>query len=467
MDPIIISPSQNISLYPALVGKSNEDIVCAWYEYTSPDYPTRSDIWCSITKNGIAWSDPFNVSGKVSYNNGPSLICRHVGSYMIAWHSWRKPGKEPFSIDGDVSNIWLAESEDGRTWTSPVMPITCISSTKYAMLAQGTADSVVWLFFEDRTNGKLCFIKSKNLKRWSEPLMLPDIITHGKQYDVAVDWNGTIYLVFASETDKIGLWLIKSKDGMHWSDPKLIFSYHGLKLARPRISIDEMNRIWVSCHSEAWGSYAKCYRLRVLSGKLNLTFSSEKTPGNACWAVNAVHITCMRTGQTKFFTFGPDIFSFDSPAIKVTEEDCVYRKEKGYGFNGQVKCILRELGDSITRTLFYDEEPKTFSVDLPDGEYEIRIIYSSWIASTPGTLVNTNAEVLSFTESDIRSDAVFVCCLVNGICVYERKISPDSGYDHNRPSRIISSPWDDRKFIAWTSYGPKSVNIVLNSFAEI
>ena len=79
---------------------------------------------------------PANLSGGLSYNNGPSLIQTPDGGFLVAWHSWRPPGREPFLPDGNIRNIWLATSGEGTSWSEPRMAFPEISRTEYASLAR-------------------------------------------------------------------------------------------------------------------------------------------------------------------------------------------------------------------------------------------------------------------------------------------------------------------------------------------
>lgn len=457
----VVSRSKNISLYPTLALGKHGELVCAWYEYGSPDMPARSDVWCSLSKNGMHWSEPINVSGEDSYNNGPNILWSSMGYYLLAWHSWRKPGKEPFSPDGDICNIYMSKSSDGQSWSEPSMVFRRLLNTEYPTLVPG-ADGFIRLFFIHRESKKLNVSKTIDGVQWGEPEELPSFITHAKYPDVAVGPDKTFYIVFVTEEEK-SLQLAASKDGRLWSEPQHISFPYKVRLTRPKISVDPKGKIWVACHSDAWGSYTAHYGLRLSVPRLELTVRSNKTPGNSCWALNAIEIICEQTGVSKFFTFGPGVTYNVHPMIKVTEKNCLYTPEKGYGFDGSVHSILRELGDEITRTLFYSDEPRKFIVDLLSGEYEIKIIYSSWIASTPGTFFQFNTDVLYIEQSEIASDSVFVFCLDKGKCIFSDKVNIDTDFDNNRPSKVVHAI-NGKKYLAWTKYGPKSIDVVMNLF---
>ncbi len=465
MTPIIISRSPNISLYPTLTLGKNGELVCAWYEYTSPHEPARSDIWCSVSKNGTDWIAPVNVSGEVSYNNGPGVLWSTSGDYLLAWHSWRDPGKEPFTPDGDICNIFLARSSDGYAWTAPRIAFKQLFNTEYATLVQGE-DDLLRVFFIHRDSQRLYVSKSKDGVQWEKPVKLPGFIAQGKYPDVAVGPDKALYLVFVGQQDRESLWLTTSQNGQNWSEPQPIAPLADLWLTRPKISIDLNGRIWVACHSETWGSHTAKYAVRLRGPQLELTVRSNQTPGNFCWALNAIEITCMQTGAGRFFTFGPDGTSNGHPMINVTDKNYRYTPEKGYGFDGSVKSILRELGDEITRTLFYSDEPRKFVVDLPQGEYEIKIIYSSWIASTPGTSFQFNADRLYVEHPEIVSDSVFVFGMDKGKCIFSDKVNMDKDCDNNRPSKVVHT-MNGKKYLAWTKYGPQSIDVVMTSFSGL
>jgi len=458
----VISRSQNISLYPTLSLGMNGEFVCAWYEYSSPDMPARSDVWCSLSKNGVNWTEPVNVSGQDSYNNGPSVLSCRKDYYLLAWHSWRKPGKAPFTPDGDICNIFIAQSTDCRSWSEPMMVLQRLSNTEYPAMVRGP-DGLLRLFFAHRDSKKLYVSKIKDGVQSGEPEELAGLTSEVRYPDVAVGPDKSLYLAFVMEQEKESLWLTASEDWATWSPPQPISPSDNVRLTRPKISVDEKGKVWVTCHSDAWGSYTVRYGLRLSTPRLELEVSSNKTPGNSCWTLNAVEVVYKRTGAVKLFTFGPDMFSFASPVVKVTEQHCLYTPEKMYGFDRPLHSMLREIGNNITRTLFYGEEPRKFLIDLAEGEYEIKITYCSWIASTPGTLFHLNGDILYVEQPHVTPDSVFMSCLEKGKCIFTKRVNPDIDFDNNRPSKIVHAD-NNKKHVAWSRYGPKSIDIVLRSF---
>jgi hypothetical protein len=403
----IISASENISLYPSIVeGKKGGQILCAWYEYSSPVRPARSDIFCAVSEDICNFSEPVNISGCISYNNGPSVFFIGNGHYLVAWHSWREPGREPFTPDGDISNIWLSLSEDGFNWSEPWLAISNLSNTEYGALAG--SDGLIMLFFTDRNRKRLCTSISNNGLNFSEPQDMPDFFGNAMLPDAAVGPDGTIYLVYIVKGEKDPIFFTKSLDGKNWQEPKVVSTGLGSSLSRPKISVDEQNRLWVACHTDNWGSFKRSYYKRVKNSSLEIHIRNDKTPGNACWTLNAATISSTDGRYKKKFSFGSDVFDLKKDITVVTEKDALYTKDRGYGTDKKVGSMLRELGDEITRTMFYGDEETVFKMDLEPGDYELELIYSSWIAARPGTTFSLNTEIMNAQAPNFKPDSIYI-----------------------------------------------------------
>ena len=456
----LISTSGNIALYPSLVLKKNGGLACSWYEYASPDKPAPSDIWFAQSDAHNSWTKPINVSRSVSYNNGPSLHWCSLGFYLIAWHSWRKPGREPFSADGDICNIWVSKSEDGLQWTEPSMAFPRLSNNEYATLTE-TVDQSLWMVFFQRSTRSLFISSSKDGLIWKEPAGLPEPISLGKFPDLAIDIKGTFYLAYIGNNgirDVVRMAL--SNDGRQWCDDHEVFGLDNVDLSKPRVSVAPSGSIWIACQNNEWGSYVAEYIVRTTSKQITINVHADKTPGNALWVLNAVDIRDPAGAFHKLYTFGPRREDMEEDAVQITDDDCEYNSRKGFGFVGKVNGVIRELGDRITRSYFCSDEPGRLIIDLQEGVYTVKIYYSSHIAALPGTVFDIEGDILNFQEPSLRNEKCYIC-RVDLADTKHMELCPGNEFDNNRPSKILHIPEETSKYIAWTRFTPGSTGIAV------
>jgi len=460
LDAVPISRSGNIALYPALAASSVGRLGVAWYEYGSPCETERSDIWHSVQDASGSWSDPVNVSGGVSFNNGPSLIWDgRRRTWTCAWHSWRPPGREPFIVNGDVTNIWYADISIDGIVHSPKLAFENVPNTEYASLAVGIDDSLN-LLYQDRTLQLQCLAQSRNGTKFILGPHLPDGLAAGQHGDMAIDSKGTTWVTYVGLAG--GIYLTAQGRDDRWSEPRCISEGIDAALTRPKLSFCPQGKAWVSCHSTTWGSRTSRYRVRTAESHLILHFGSDGSPGNYCWTCNALSVrgdNCER-----HFSFGPDVFSLPSRFEAVPIEECVYESDRGYGFERPPRCQLRKLGNELTRGMFYDNRPGRFRIDIPAGEYEIEIVYSSWVAPTAGTTITFDVEVLDVQIPDETRDEIFLLKVDPNERVKVMNVSNGKGCDENRPSKLVHDARTDLKQLTWTSYGPQKVEILHASF---
>lgn len=460
LEAVSISRSCNISLYPTLAMNNVGRLGIAWYEYGSPHKTDRSDVWFSLQDANGTWTEPVNVSGGISYNSGPSLIWIHTGGYWCcAWHSWRPPGREPFIVNGDVTNIWLSNVSNDGVVQSPHKALSGVFNTEYASLAITPNDELQLLFHNRSLHLQYLTQSSKKIPLTPGPAFL-GCLGAGQFGDLAFGPDGMAWIAYVGESGGIYL-ASRAQDGC-WSQSRRIDTGVGTVVTRPKISVCPKGTVWVACHSSTWGSRSSRYHVRTLGSHLAIRFESTGSPGNHCWTCNA--ITLRGVGGERSFSFGPDVLPLPKGITPVTVEQSLYNPKKGYGFENPPKSQLRELGNELTRGLFYDDMPSTFRVDIPDGDYEIEVVNSSWIASTAGTRVFFEGEILDSQLPYQEHDAVFILQVRPDGEVQSMRISKGESCDENRPSKVIHDASTGRKHLAWTCYGPKKVEIVYASF---
>lgn len=456
----VVSRSGNIALYPALAMSHEGCLGLAWYEYGSPNETDRSDVMFSSRGDAGTWSDPLNVSDGISYNNGPSLIWMNAEQcWRCAWHSWRPPGREPFIPGGDVTNIWLRDIAVTGSVQRPVQALSGTRSTEYASLAT-LPSGETRLLYHDRVLLAQCLTSADGNPPFLPGESLPASFDMGAHADIALGPDGSTWVAYAGKSG--GIYLAVRDGAGQWHEPRRVDVTGEASLTRPKLSLCDEGRIWLTCHSNTWGSRKARYRVHTKNAHVSIRLESSAGPGNHCWTCNAITLRGM--GEERQFSFGPDVFDKPANTVAVTAEDSLYDPSRGYGFDRRPRSQLRKLGDDLTRGLFYDDAPAVFRVDTLPGNYEIEVTYSSWIAPSAGTAIAIEAEVL---EADLPAqdrDAVFVICVEKGGEMQSFPVSLGGGLDENRPSRVVHDVRTGARHLAWTRYGPDRVEIVCASF---
>ena len=457
ISPVVaVSRSGNIALYPALAAGIDGRLGLAWYEYSSPYRADRSDVWFSSLKRSTAeWTPPANISAGVSYNNGPALAWSGThGHWLCAWHSWRPPGAEPFVVGGDITNLWSAEISLTGDATPAQQMLPGTSNTEYAAL--GTLEHGGWgLLYHDRASATQCLAFS-HVPPFVRGTPLPESFAAGSVADfVAAD--GTLWLIYVARNG--GRFLTSRRAAGPWALPRRLDSSSADELTRPRISVERDGTLWIACHSNTWGRRQATLRAHV-SEAVVVHLEADGTPGNNCWTCNA--ITIHGAGFSRTFSFGPDVFTARDGVEPVEEATCLYDAARGHGFDRRPASQLRELGDELTRGLFFDYEPAAFRVDVPAGEYEIEVLYSSWIAPTAGTRIRVDG-IVPGAPLVQRQDAIHLMRISVDGTIEQRVLSENQALDESRPSRVVIDE-QGVKHLAWTRYGPDRIDVVHASF---
>jgi hypothetical protein len=459
-----ISISGNIALYPSLSINPDGMTAIVWYEYSSRYETKQSDIWfSSMDKNG-GWSKPINLSQGVSYNNGPSLVWIHSNNcWRCSWHSWRPPGKEPFIEGGDITNLWYIDISLESLISMPGLLLPGVLNTEYASLAFTDSKDMMTVLYYNRIENQQYLANMHNQSPLSYEIeSLPKEISNGQHGDIAIDYKGIMWITFVGNDGHI--YLTSKRKDCEWTQPSSISDISSSKYMRPKISICSQNKLWIACHTNNWGSRVTRYKVKTTTEQLEIYLESDQTPGNHCWACNTILI---RNGENeKLFSFGPDAFIHQINTIVVTEGHSLFNNSRGFGFDHKPRSQLRELGNELTKGLFYDDKPAVFRINVPVGIYEIEIGISSWIAPVDGMQVSFNAEILESEKRVKIYDKVHLLQVDADMKVCTYILSDQQNYDQNRPSKVMHNIYSNQKSIAWTSYGPNNIKVVYTSFAE-
>ena len=382
---------------------------------------------------------------------------------LLAWHSWRKPGKPPFQ-GGDVCNVWMCVEKKGG-WSPSFQPLPTLSDTNYPAVVFGR-DKRYWMSFVLRENSSLGLANSVDGIDWN-------MVSKGifdfpvTNADSTVDSEGRLWLaVVGKRKNQNELLITSSRDGKKWEKPATPFEF-GKRPARPRISCDETGRLWLAWHSDYWDSVELECSIEVKGGKLEQTVFCDGSPGNHCWAWNGVEIKWVCRGQERNlrFEFGispqeKEAESKEATPIRLTPSNCLYDKAKGYGFDYPVEGMRRSKGEGVTKELFYSCSKRTFSVDLPNGHYRVKNWLSSWLVARKQATLEVNRGEKVFRPSEINhgKEEVFVShCEKNG--KWSKAVSlPFEGYEANRPSKIVESG-SGKCRLFWTGVDKNGVSV--------
>ncbi len=463
-----VSVSPNISLYPSLAAAPDGSLCCAWYEYTSPTHPDRSDIWFSRTRDGKNWSAPVNVSGEVSYNNGPSLIVRGDGSYVLAWHSWRLPGTAPFSPDGGRRHIWVSVSKDGLNWSTPRMALPVGTGSEYAALVEGN-NGMLWMLSRRSETGVLQLSASSDAVEWSEPEMLDFGDLQVASADIAVKPNGDRMLALTKSGSSSEIILAEVKEhGQCTVHRDIALDVEG-SLGRPKIAIDSQGRMYLTCHSHTWGARHAHYGVEADKGQIKIEVHGDGSGGNACWALNAIRLQSPAGEHSRLYNFGPRIGDAESNELEIDASTALNDSQGEISINGPVDCISRQLGDRLTRTNWYCSAPRCITLRVPNGYYKLEIIYSSWVASTPGARIVLEPEPVEQRQDVYAPEHCFVARVEQEQDVVFIRVpsTREPQRDNNRPSRVAWCEVTQSGWLAWTRFTDSGVDIVVAPLDEL
>ncbi len=446
-----ISQSGNIALYPSLCVARHGVLACCWYEYTSPDRPTRSDIWFSQQVSDGEWSPAINLSGGVSYNNGPALACNGEGQFVAAWHSWRPPGREPFSAEGDRYHIWTVSSGDGKHWTDARLLFEELPQTKYAAVA--FSGESCFLAFSQQSTKTILTSSSPDGRLWDSPRPLCEKASRFPSICCRAD--GSLLMAFSVPGEK-GLWLSNSREGKKWETPRHILADYDGGVTKPKVSVDSSGAVWLACQTENWGSFRRRFRVSCSRDVLKILFSTGGGAGNGVWTLNAINIS--RSGEKKELRFGPAFQQDPSGTIRIGAANWSWQDGRPCGFDGPVEEILRELGDETTRSMVYSDRDRTLGIRIGPGDFDVEIVYSSWVAARPAFQASFDADCSEEKSVSPRGDQCLLFRARDGVN-FEliAETSPDE--DHSRPSAVCET-MPGHYWVAWSSFDGPLVQIV-------
>jgi len=396
--PELLFERKHICLYPSLLTEGS-NCYLSWYEYNSATKPSASQLYLSKKSQYGAWTSPEPLTSGEDYDNGPSLCLDGKNQLLLAWHSWRPPGRGPF-IQNSMRNVWLMSVPlDVKSTGQPFLAFENLPQTSYpAIIRSERGRYIMSMTIEE---SKIGISKSVDGRQWSQP----NILFEGMRSDLIEDAKGIFRLVF--ERDKF-LYVSSSNDLVKWTKPILICHQQSV---RPKISQIE-NHFYVLWHSDHWGKSQISQKLNHVGGKLKLKLKPGIHAGNHHWAISNIKIN--HQGMLL-----RDI-TFDSENVKKY-------------FTGHVEVIERMFGDRLV----HSSAPRILAMDLQKGEYEIVICMESWIASTREMKVAINGRDVEMRPTE--PDQIYYnhssdfdhwsppIQITTGIC------------DSNRPSKMMSS----------------------------
>jgi len=442
---------ENISLWPTICNTNDRSVLVVWYEYNSKTEVKPSDIFFTTLKDGKIGLIK-KLSSYTGYDNGPNIIQDKYGSTWFSWHSWRDPGKGPF-IPDSTENIWMKCKYKSDTWSDEFLPFPNMKSTNYPSLIQINDGRYVMVFSIESRN-EIYISVSTNGFLWDEPrkIEIPGLV----RADIIEDNCGQ-YLITCErkESNSSDIIVIKSNDLNDWGNvTKLPGSDNGY---RPKISQNKHGDYLITWHSNHWGSNEYIFYSEVLNEYLNITFESDNSGGNACWALNYIEITNKENNFCKIFNFGVNGINESNKYIKITDKNCLFGKNN-YGFTDYVYSMVRNLGDDLTTDFVYCNKKNTFKIHVPNGQYRIKCILSSWIASTKKITITINGCIV-YKPDNCDHDKSFYSISHDGKSWNMPNIIKSNNYDINRPSKIIE--YNNQYIVALTVFNQHGVFIEL------
>ena len=373
--------------------------------------------------------------------------------FVVAWHSWRPPGREPFSRDGDRYNIWLSRSEDGSTWEEAELPFPGHPQSKYAALtiSRGTC----FLAFSRQDTKAIWLSSSCEGRSWASPE--PHSIRAARFPSLASDTKGNLLIAFSVPEEK-GLWLSRSDDGKKWSVAFQVLEGSGYQLTKPKVSVDSAGSIWIACQTENWGSFSRRFRLKGASDIFEISLATAGGSGNAVWTLNAIILSHPDGRVLKRILFGPTVQDGLPDVIRIGAGNWEWDESRRCGFNSPVQEILRELGTEITRSMIYCDSPRKFRIAADSVEMDVEIIFSSWVAARPALTIAFNMDSWETETPPPRGDQ---CLLFRSKDAKHFDLIAETcpAEDHSRPSAVCENA-PGRFLAAWTSFEGQTVQIV-------
>ena len=453
------SVSGNVALYPSLA-MDGEVIGCAWYEHGSPEKPDRSDVWFAASVDAKNWMTPVNVSGGLSYNNGPTLTPHPEGGFLCAWHSWRPPGLEPFRADGDVCNVWMARIHADGMIGRASLALPAWSRTEYPSLALWR-DRLV-LACSERHGGRILVSFSQDGRDWSDPWICPQPTNDARMQwpSITVTAEGICYLSAVSEREK-RLCLFHIDYETIW--PVGSFEAQLPANQHPKIRSMAEGVLAVSAYSSNWGSFSEFFDIEVERSPLAIELSPQGGAGREHWTLNYIDLVD-KEGKRIRYNLGPFHPENDGMDVVDVRSDGSAPPDAKAAFSGPVDGLLRELGSPWTRGLVHGRERVTLRIALAPGAYTMNAVHSSWMASQPCTTIELkNARVLHHRSIEPEADACYVYPLDTKALKLgaARRVSP---MNCNRSSQVLILP-DGRVLMAWVDWNGAHTSIRVGELA--
>ncbi|MBI4971510.1 MAG: hypothetical protein HZC17_06705 [Candidatus Omnitrophica bacterium] len=457
----------NISLAPDATWNHSENSGrLARYDYGSATHPKPSKI-LSSEWNLCSISHPKTVINGDGYNNGPRWLALPEGALM-GWHSWRKPGVLPFKNAGS-SNVWIANFRSGKANENICMPLKSIKNTSYPAFARSGAGPL-WMCFTGRDGLSLGIAKSTEENKWK--VQAKNIFDFPVECaDICMNTSGDLLLACAGKKDgKWHVFISESNNGRDWSGPKSIFT-SDVKVARPRISRDSKGVVWVVWHSDFWDPCEAEVVCEIKNGRFEETIKTNRTSGNHCWVWNGVVVESLNDPKNRFvFDFRRNADPRAGKYLKgcyrrLLQSDCLYSREKGFGFNKTVEAMCRIKGDGINKEMFYSHEDRKFTCNLPNGKYRVKNYLSSWISSVKDCELNIPSikKKIKVAQMNKNREQVFISC-TNRDGRWSAAIPvPYSGIESNRPSKVIELS-ENKYRLFFTGVNKNGINITARDF---
>ncbi|MEE9150969.1 MAG: Ig-like domain-containing protein [Thermoplasmata archaeon] len=191
-----------------------------WLVYTS-ERSGNYDIWVKNSTDGVTWSTPIQVTTNESYDGWGSFIQDSGGTYWMAW----------FSDRSGTVQIWMSNSSDGINWDEPYQVVSLMDENVYPSLIQDSGGTywLAWMNFDwDTWDIYLYVSSSSDGLTWTAPTRVTSATSDEWEPSLIQDDTGIYRLVW--DTYSAGSWEIwgsYSNDGVNWNTPIQITSNGG------------------------------------------------------------------------------------------------------------------------------------------------------------------------------------------------------------------------------------------------
>jgi hypothetical protein len=199
--------------YPSLLQASDGTLCITWFS----DRSGNADVWFSDSRDGIQWSAPRQITRDSSWDWTPSLTQTSDKTLWLAWASTRSGNKD----------VWVSNSTDRTTWSSPRrLAINTIDNEDFPCLSRSHSGGLLltwtrykfkkgqtWNSSFSNPSTEIYLARSGDGTTWTPPERLTqnrsvDLLSHQcpadeKQSNLVV-WTSAQTDVFG---DIVGIWL--------------------------------------------------------------------------------------------------------------------------------------------------------------------------------------------------------------------------------------------------------------------